>query len=252
MKEVPYPAGTVIYREGDTSNAAYVIVDGEIEVERSAGESIVPLAVLKAGQIFGEVGIIRNKARSTTTRARKDTTLIVITREDFDAAFGGENPMALNILRMLCERLSDVTQQIYEGEIHAAGVAVSAIAEIRLLPASHAVESQIGRDGIVIDRLPFRVGRRAVAGDPASKSEAELRLLTTKPYEMAPMHFVIEDVQGRLTLRDLGSVLGTLVNGTRIAPFEESDSAPLKLGVNQILVGGLDSSISFNLVIEGR
>ena len=58
--------------------------------------------------------------------------------------FGGKNPMALNILRMLCERLSDVTQRVYEGEIHAAGVAVSGIAEIRLLPASPAVESQVG------------------------------------------------------------------------------------------------------------
>lgn len=251
MKEVPYPAGTVIYREGDASNAAFVIVDGEVAVERAAGESTVPLAVLRAGQIFGEVGIIRNRARSTTTRARTDTTLIVITREDFDAAFGGRNPMALNILRMLCERLSDVTQRVYEGEIHAAGAAVSAVSVIRLLPATPAVESQIGRDGIVIDRLPFRVGRRAVAGDPPSRTEAELLLMTTKPYEMAPMHFIIEDVQGRLILRDLGSVLGTLVNGKRIAPFEGSDSAPLRLGVNQILVGGIDSSIAFNLVIEG-
>ncbi|MEX2617657.1 MAG: cyclic nucleotide-binding domain-containing protein [Alphaproteobacteria bacterium] len=252
MKEVPYPAGTVIYREGDASNAAFVIVDGEVAVERAAGESTIPLAVLRAGQIFGEVGIIRNRARSTTTRARTDTTLIVITREDFDAAFGDKDPMALNILRMLCERLSDVTQRVYEGEIHAAGAAVSAISEIKLLPGTPAVESQIGRDGIVIDCLPFRVGRRAIAGEPASKTPAELLLLTTKPFEMAPMHFVIEDVQGRLNLRDLGSVLGTLVNGTRVAPFEASDSAPLKLGMNQILVGGLDSSIAFNLVIEGR
>ena len=59
-----------------------------------------------------------------------------------------------------------------------AGVAVAGVSEIKLLPGTPAVESQIGRDGIVIDRLPFRVGRRAVAGEPPSKTQAELLLLT--------------------------------------------------------------------------
>jgi hypothetical protein len=251
MKEVRYPADTVVYREGDKSDCAFVIAEGEIEVTRMAGETVVPLTILRAGQIFGEVGIIRNRARSTTTRAIADSKLIVITREDFDKAFGNDNPLALTILRLLCERLSAVTERVYEGQVHALAIPASGVTEIRLRPATPAVESQIGRDGIVIDHLPFRVGRRAIAGDPASLDDAELLLRTTKPYEMAPEHFIIEERDGRLFLRDLGSVLGTLVDGKRIASFEQSDSAPLKPGVTRIVVGGIDSSIAFNLVIGG-
>ena len=66
---------------------------------------------------------------------------------------------------------------------------------------------------------------------------------------MAPEHFVIERRDDRLFLRDLGSVLGTLVNGVRVASFEQTDTAPLKPGINRIVVGGIDSSIAFNLVI---
>jgi len=250
MKETPYPAGATVYREGDASDCAYVIAEGEIEVVRAAGETAVPLAILRAGQIFGEVGIIRNRPRSTTTRAVSDATLVVITREDFDKAFGGDNSLALTILRMLCERLSDVTQKVFEGQVHAETVAASAVTEIRLMPGSPAVESQIGRDGILIETLPFRVGRRAVAGDAGSRTDAELLLRTTKPYEMAPEHFIIESRDGALYLRDLGSVLGTLVNGVRVASFEQNDSVPLKPGINHVVAGGIDSSITFNLVIE--
>jgi len=249
MKEVQYPADTIVYSEGDESNCAFVITSGEIEVTRMAGDTVVPLTILRAGQIFGEVGIIRNRPRSTTTRALTDATLVIITREDFDKAFGNDNPLALTILRLLCERLSAVTQRIYEGQINAVAAAATTVTEVQLRPGTPAVESQIGHEGIVISHFPFRVGRRAVAGDPTSRTEAELLLRTTKQYEMAPEHFVIEKRDGRLFLRDLGTVLGTLVNGVRVASFEQTDTAPLKPGVNRIVVGGIDSSIAFNLVV---
>lgn len=252
MKEIEYAAGETIYAEGDPNECAYIIASGTVDVLRAAGDTTVPLALLKPGHIFGEVGVIRNKPRSTTTRAATDVILLAITRQDFDAAFGKKNRLALTLLRMLCERLSEANQRIYEGQLHAAGAATFEVTEIRLLPGSPAVESQIGDDGVVIGKLPFRVGRRAIAGDPPTRGSAELLLRTTKAFEMAQHHFAIEEKHGRLLIRDLGSVLGTLVNGIRIAQFEESDTAPLKMGVTEIQVGGLDSAIQFNLTIKGR
>jgi hypothetical protein len=252
MKEIEYAAGETIYAEGDPNECAYIIASGTVDVLRDAGNTTVPLALLGPGHIFGEVGVIRNRPRSTTARAASDVILLAITRQDFDAAFGEKNRLALTLLRMLCERLSEANQRIYEGQLHEAGAATFEVTEIRLLPGSPAVESQIGDDGVVIEKLPFRVGRRAIAGDPSTQGSAELLLRTTKAFEMAPQHFVIEEEHGRLLIRDLGSVLGTLVNGIRIAQFEESDSVPLKMGVTEIQVGGLDSSIQFNLAVKGR
>lgn len=249
MKETRFNQGETIYKEGDASDCAYIIAEGLVDVSRAAGDTTVPLAQLHAGQIFGEVGAIRDRPRSTTTRAATDVILLTITKQDFEAAFGG-NSLALTLLRMLCERLSAATQRIYEDRLDAAGAAVSEIKEIRLRPGSPEVESQIGRDGIVIDKLPFSVGRRAVAGEAAAKHDAELLLRVTKPFEMAPHHFVFEDQDGMLVIRDYGSVLGTLVNGIRIAQFEQSDSAPLKFGVTEIQAGGMDSTVKFNLVVS--
>ena len=74
----------------------------------------------------------------------------------------------------------------------------------------------------------------------------------TKPYEMAPRHFVLEEQNGGLAIRDLGTVLGTSVNGIRIASFEQADNMPVKLGVSEIQAGGLDSTARFTLVVTGR
>ena len=252
MQETQFTQGDTIYREGDVSDCAYIIASGEVAVMRAAGKNVVPLAQLRTGQIFGEMGVIRDRPRSTTTRAATDVTLLTITKKDFETAFGKDNPLALTLLRMLCERLSDATQRIYEGQLHAAGAALERVTEIRLRPGSPEVESQIGRDGVVVESLPFAVGRRALAGEAASSEDAELLLRVTRPYEMTPRHFVIEDQNGTLAIRDLGSVLGTLVGGIRIATFEQSDSAPVKFGVTEVQAGGIDSKACFTLVVTGR
>lgn len=251
MQEKQFRQGDTVYEEGEASDCAYIIASGSVEVSRAAGDSTVPLAHLHMGQIFGEVGVIRDKPRSTTTRAATDLTLLQITKSDFETAFG-QNPLALTLLRMLCERLSDATQKVYEGLLDAGAAAIAEIDEIRLRPGSPEIEAQIGRDGVVVDSLPFAVGRRALAGDPAAKNDAELLLRVTRPYEMAPRHFVLEEQNGSLAIRDSGTVLDTLVNNIRLASFEQADSAPLKFGVTEIQAGGLDSTAKFTLVVTGR
>ena len=53
-------------------------------------------------------------------------------------------------------------------------------------------------------------------------------------------------------IRDLNTVFGTLVNGIRLASFEQADSKPLRMGVTEIQAGGLDSTARFTLVVTGR
>lgn len=252
MQETQFRQGQTVYAEGDACDCAYIIASGTVEVSRAAGDSTVPIAHLHNGQIFGEVGVIRNKPRSTTARAATDVTLLTITKQDFDTALGDKNPLALTLLRMLCERLSDATQRIYEGLLDSGSAAIADIAEIRLRPGSPEIGSEIGRDGVEVESLPFSVGRRALAGDPPARHDAELLLSVTKPYEMAPRHFVLEEQNGGLAIRDHGTVLGTSVNGIRIASFEQSDSTPLKLGVSEVQAGGLDNTARFTLVVTGR
>lgn len=77
---------------------------------------------------------------------------------------------------MLCERLGAADRRIGEGALEEKGVAIAEAGALRLLPGSPAVESQIGHNGLAVEALPFRVGRRALPGDPARIDPAELSL----------------------------------------------------------------------------
>jgi len=59
MKEKHFKPGETIYSEGEASDCAYIIASETVEVLRSMGEAVVPLAHLKMGQIFGEIGVIQ-------------------------------------------------------------------------------------------------------------------------------------------------------------------------------------------------
>ena len=250
MRERSVKAGTVIFREGEPSDEVLVILDGTVEVLRIYGEQPVLLGALKAGQIIGEMGVISGRPRSATARAVSDVTLAGIPKDEFVAAFGSDDSMALRILRMLCERLRDADNRIAASELRKVRVVVDSIGSIRLLPASEMVESQIDGAGVAIEGLPYTVGRQILANEPTLATPNELFLQVDDSQALSPRHFVIEDLFGDLIVHDLDSEAGTVVNGKRIAQNEDSRVSLLQAGRNDIQAGGPDSPIRFTLVVE--
>lgn len=246
-----YRPGQMVYSEGEPGDAVYIIEEGEIEVLRDAGRTPVVLAVLRRGQIFGEMAVLRDKPRSTTTRSVGNARLVAIGKEDFLAAFKGSNPLALPLLRMLCERLLRAETKLIQNRLFSEAAPVTEIARMRLLPASKEVEAQIGSDGIEIAGLPFRLGGRPLGSD-STRSDGGVFLRAPDSAQLSPNQFVVEEQAGRLYLRDLGSHLGTLVNGRRVASFEERSVADLTFGENLIQAGGVDSPYVFHILIERR
>lgn len=75
-----YSSGSIIMREGDTSdNKAYFIESGKAEVITD-GKVI---AVLWEGDIFGEIALITNDDRTATIRALGDLEILSLHRDDF-------------------------------------------------------------------------------------------------------------------------------------------------------------------------
>lgn len=249
MRERKVKTGEIIYREGDDADAVHFISAGEVEVRRMAGEEDVLLAVLKDGQIFGEIGVVQGKQRRTTTTALSDVTLVSVAKDDFLKAFGATDSFALPVLRMLCERLRKV-EGLVTDHINPARAMALDVARIVLLPDSPEMEKQIGSDGIEVGHLPYIVGR-SNNGDEAPKvSDALLRIIPGDRFRLELEHFAIEKHDGQIFVRDLGSHLGTVVNSHRIASFEEHWLAALDIGANRVQAGGVESPYSFCVVLE--
>lgn len=77
-------AGEVVVREGEAGESYYVIESGRCEVTRSVGGATLPLAMLKAGDAFGEEALLAGAARNATVTLRSDGVLLRLAKDDFD------------------------------------------------------------------------------------------------------------------------------------------------------------------------
>ncbi|MCZ6764563.1 MAG: cyclic nucleotide-binding domain-containing protein, partial [Alphaproteobacteria bacterium] len=73
MQRKTFDAGETIFKTGDNSDLAYLIIVGgvDISVQGEAGE--VKVASLKPGEVFGEMGLIDAGPRSADALANQYT-----------------------------------------------------------------------------------------------------------------------------------------------------------------------------------
>ena len=77
-----YQAGATIYRAGDESNDAYIVLDGAVRIV--AGNDHAPVEVAEAGMLFGYASVLTHARRATTAVAEKRTRLIRVPAADVD------------------------------------------------------------------------------------------------------------------------------------------------------------------------
>jgi CRP/FNR family cyclic AMP-dependent transcriptional regulator len=109
-----YEAGEVIIREDDVGETAYVINQGQVEVSKELQGQKVHLATLGAGETFGEMSMIDEKPRSATVTAVSETLVCEIRRDDFFNSFQTDPKIALQLLKVLFERLREADARILE------------------------------------------------------------------------------------------------------------------------------------------
>jgi CRP/FNR family transcriptional regulator, cyclic AMP receptor protein len=109
---VNYEPGTVLFREGDEGHEMYVIQSGEVEITRTINEQSRTLAILSAGEFFGEMAIVNDRPRSATAVVRRKARLLVIAADTFEAMLRGKTEIAARIIKTLAARLERANQQI--------------------------------------------------------------------------------------------------------------------------------------------
>ena len=75
-----YERGSVVFRQGDTGEAMYVIQSGAVEISQMQAHREVVIALLEKGDFFGEMALIDTQPRSCTVTAIGRTRLLALTR----------------------------------------------------------------------------------------------------------------------------------------------------------------------------
>ncbi len=98
-------AGTWLFRGGDAAQSAYLVLAGRLEVV-AEGPSEAVIRELKRGAVLGELGLLREEVRSASVRARRDSELLELRREDFDALLRGFPDFAVALTTSLATQLA--------------------------------------------------------------------------------------------------------------------------------------------------
>ena len=105
------------------------------------------------------------------------------------------------------------------------------------------------RTRCVLGERSFLVGRRPVAGEGLARWQPDLQLDDAVPFRVSRNHFVIEKSDLGYLVRDIGSELGTIVNGEPIGHHFRTDDVPLRAGENEVIAGGSDSPFVFSVFV---
>jgi CRP/FNR family transcriptional regulator, cyclic AMP receptor protein len=108
VKEVSFPAGKVIAKQGETGVGFHMIVEGEATVSVDG----VDHATLGPGSYSGEISLIDGGPRSATVTAKTDLNTVSLTSWDFNALLEEFPELSRTLLKQLCRRLRDVEQSI--------------------------------------------------------------------------------------------------------------------------------------------
>lgn len=103
--EVDYAAGGVIVREGEIGTGFFVIVSGSVRVVRD-GETVITLG---RGEFFGELSVLDRRPRIAQVVAAEPTTCLALASWDLEAVIAEQPRVALAMLRVLAERLRDLS-----------------------------------------------------------------------------------------------------------------------------------------------
>jgi serine/threonine-protein kinase len=112
-----FPAGTVIVREGDIADAAYIVTRGQCELHKLSDPNAAHpqtqrfVCELGAGDVFGETAIFTSSTRTATITAKTDVTALVVTRSALERELD-RNEWLGAFVRAVASRFVDIDRQL--------------------------------------------------------------------------------------------------------------------------------------------
>ena len=99
--------GDVLFNEGDPPDALYIVLRGRIAIAIAnpldRRESVV--ALMEAGDLFGELGLLDGGPRSAMARALEPTSVLTIPFDPVRQMFNDDPRLLWNVTRLLAQRL---------------------------------------------------------------------------------------------------------------------------------------------------
>jgi CRP/FNR family cyclic AMP-dependent transcriptional regulator len=117
--ERSYPAGTPIIHVNEVGDSLFLVGAGAVEVVLPlGGDKRVSLAVLRKGEIFGEMAFLEGRPRSATAVVWEACVLLEMRGRAFRRILDAHPEVEMKVLLKVSERLRQANEQILDAQFH--------------------------------------------------------------------------------------------------------------------------------------
>ncbi len=112
-----YPKETMIFSEGQPGKELYIIQKGSVKITKIVNDNEVMLALLKPGDIFGEMSLLEDKPRSASAIAHDEAVLLAVNKANFKRMVSSQPQLITRLTQLLSERIWFIYKQLANTQI---------------------------------------------------------------------------------------------------------------------------------------
>jgi len=104
--------GKVLFKQGDEGNSMFILLNGEIDIKV---KGVGTVHIMKAGEILGEIGLVKNTPRTASAVIKEDSVLLQLYAEILHEVVKKQPRVGYiimhNVARILADRLSQTNKK---------------------------------------------------------------------------------------------------------------------------------------------
>ena len=111
-ERLTFAAGQVMFNAGDPGDAAYIVIDGSVEISVPTPAGPIVVNTLARNDIIGEIAIFGDVPRTATATALSKVETLRISKDLFVKVIRENPDAAIELIRILASRLANTTNQL--------------------------------------------------------------------------------------------------------------------------------------------
>ena len=178
MVSKKFENGNLIFLEESEGKNLFFVVEGSVKVTRLSkdGREVI-LAMLNAGDFFGEMSLLDGESRSANVIALEKTEVLSLKRDDFLVVLQNYPKIAIQLLKEMTSRLRKSDRQIVSLSLS------DAEKRIALCIVRFADEQGLIKNGqVTIPKIPIQQDIANMAGTSRETVSRAMSLLTEEKY----------------------------------------------------------------------
>jgi CRP-like cAMP-binding protein len=116
---VSYDIGETLFHQGDTGDAAYVVLAGKADILVDSATGPIKVAEVETNSIVGEIAILCDVSRTATVTTTTNVEALRIRKDHFLKLLTDFPEITIEIMRVLADRLSHTTTELTEARSRA-------------------------------------------------------------------------------------------------------------------------------------